>query len=168
MNKLIKTAIAATCCAGMSTAMATTAEFEDYARVVNTVPQTEQYNQPRQECRTEYREVQRHPQRSVGGAIIGGLAGGAIGNQVGGGSGRHVATAAGAIAGAIIGDRIDNSDSVPYSAEEPIRQCHTVDNWQTRTIGYQVMYEYRGRTYTTHMPYHPGNRIKLHVALTPH
>jgi uncharacterized protein YcfJ len=147
--------------------IATAAEFEDYAKVVSTTPQVEQYNQPRQECRTEYVRVQQPQQRTAGGAIVGGIAGGLLGSQVGGGHGKTAATAAGAIAGAIIGDRIDNNDNVPVTTEQPIRQCRMVDSWQSRTTGYQVTYEYRGRTYTTSMPYDPGDRVKLQVTLTP-
>jgi uncharacterized protein YcfJ len=141
------------------------AEFEDYGRVVNVTPQVEQFNQPRQECHTEYVPVQRQ-QRSAGGAIVGGIAGGLLGAQIGGGSGRTAATAAGAIAGTIVGDRIDNSDSAVV-AEEPVRRCRSIDRWESRTVGYNVTYEYRGRTYTTSLPYDPGERVRLTVTLTP-
>jgi len=151
--------------AGMlSTAFA--AEFEDFARVVRVAPQVEQVNYPQQECRTEYVPVQRQ-QRGMGGSIVGGLAGGIIGNQVGGGSGRTVATAAGAIAGAIVGDRLENNDSGVVTEHQPVRQCRTVDNWQSRTNGYAVTYEYQGRTYSTVMPYDPGERMRVRVSVMP-
>ena len=147
--------------------LASAAEYEDFARVTNVTPQIEQVNYPQQECRTEYVPVQRQVQRGVGGSIIGGLAGGIIGNQVGGGSGKTVATAAGAIAGAIVGDRIENNDAAAVTEHQPVRQCRTVDNWQSRTNGYAVTYEYHGRTYTTIMPYDPGERMRVRVAVTP-
>ena len=153
------------CVGAMSAANA--AEFEDFARVVRVQPQVEQFNQPQQDCRTEYVPVQRQQQRSIGGSIVGGLAGGLLGNQVGGGTGRAAATAAGAITGAIVGDRMDNNYNQPQYGEQAIRQCRDVDNWQARTTGYVVTYEYRGRNYTSVMPYDPGERVKLHVALTP-
>ncbi|HCE07189.1 MAG TPA: hypothetical protein DEQ40_01030 [Oxalobacteraceae bacterium] len=145
---------------------ANAAEFEDMGRVVNVAPQVEQFNQPRQECHTEYVEAQRQ-QRSVGGAILGGLAGGLVGNQVGGGNGRTAATAVGAITGAIVGDRMENNGSNAVTTEQPVRECRTIDHWQSRTNGYSVTYEYRGHDYTTVMPYDPGERVKLHVSLTP-
>jgi uncharacterized protein YcfJ len=150
-------------------AMAAAADFEDYGRVVSVAPQVEQINTPRQECRTEYAPAPQQPQeRGVGGSIIGGIAGGILGNQVGGGNGRTAATAAGAIAGAIVGDRIQNNPNQPGTVEQqPVRHCRTVDNWQTRTNGYAVTYEYHGRTYTSVMPYDPGERVRLHVAVTP-
>lgn len=141
------------------------ADFDDYGRVLSVTPQVEQYNQPRQECRTEYVPVQ--PQRSAGGAIIGGIAGGLLGNQIGGGNGRTAATAVGAITGAIVGDRVDNNGYNGNSTEQAVRQCRTVDNWESRTSGYAVTYEYQGRSYTSVMPYDPGNRIKLRVSISP-
>ncbi len=165
MNSQSKLIISLFCLGAMSAAQAV--EFEDSARVVRVQPQVEQFNQPQQDCHTEYVPVQRQQQRSVGGSIIGGLAGGLLGNQVGGGNGRTAATAAGAIAGAIVGDRVDNNNNQPQYGEQAVRQCRNVDNWQTRTTGYAVTYEYRGRDYTTVMPYDPGERVKLHVALTP-
>ncbi|OEZ98031.1 glycine zipper 2TM domain-containing protein [Duganella phyllosphaerae] len=152
------------------TQVASAADFEDYGRVVRVTPQVEQINRPRQECRTEYVQVQQPPpQRGVGGAIIGGLIGGLAGNQVGGGSGRSAATAAGAIAGAVIGDRTENSNNSGNGGyqEQQVKQCRTVDHWESRTSGYQVTYEYRGRNYTDVMSYDPGERLRLRVAIEP-
>lgn len=139
--------------------------FDDYARVLNVTPRVEQFNYPQQECRTEYVTVERQ-QRGVGGSIIGGVAGGILGSQVGGGNGRTAATAAGAIVGAIVGDRIENR--YPAGTEtRPVRQCHTVDNWQSRVTGYEVTYEYQGHTYTSVMPQDPGRRMRVRVSVTP-
>jgi len=152
------------CVGGISASHA--AEFDDFARVISVTPQVEQINQPKQECWTENVPVQRQ-QRGVGGSILGGLAGGIIGNQVGGGNGRTAATAVGAITGAIVGDRIENNGNNTVVSDEPVRQCRTVDRWVSRNSGYAVTYDYRGHTYTSILPYEPGNRIKLHVSLTP-
>ncbi len=145
--------------------LASAAEFEDSAKVVSVTPQTEQINQPRQECRTEYVPVERQS-RSTGGSILGGVAGAIIGNQVGKGNGRTAATAAGAIAGAVVGDRLDNNDNRP-TGEQAVRQCHTVDHWETRNNGYAVTYEYRGHTYTSVLPYDPGSRLKVQISVVP-
>ena len=151
--------------------------FEDYGRVTRVTPRTEQINRPREECRTQYVQVPvQHPpraeQRSGGGALLGAIAGGIIGNQVGGGSGRAAATAVGAIAGAVAGDRIDNGpsrDSVPQTSvqEQAVRQCRTIDAWETRTVGYEVTYDYRGQSHTTILPRDPGRRIRLRVSVEP-
>jgi len=105
----------------------------------------------------------------VGGAILGGLVGGLAGNQVGGGTGRSVATAAGAIAGALVGDRVDNANTPNQGpvTEQQVRQCRTVDHWESRTTGYEVTYDYRGRSYTDIMSYDPGERVRLHVNVEP-
>ena len=157
--KLHTKLIASLLCASALPFAAQAADFEDFGRVVRVTPQVEQVNRPRQECRTEVVQVQQAaPQRSVGGAIIGGLIGGLAGNQVGGGTGRSVATAAGAIAGAVAGDRIDNSNGPQGGgvAEQQVKQCRTVDHWESRNSGYEVTYDYRGRNYTSIMSYDPG------------
>ena len=146
------------------------ADFEDYARVTNVTPQVEQVNIPRQECQTQYETVQRPQDRSNAGGLIGGIAGGLLGSQVGGGSGRIAAAAAGAITGALVGDRMDNNGNNGQGGNyesRPVRQCRNVDNWQTRTNGYAVTYEYGGRRYTTVMPFDPGSRLRLQISLTP-
>lgn len=144
------------------------ADFDDFARVVSVTPQLEQVNYPRQECVTEYVQVQPQQQRGMAGAIIGGVAGGLLGNQVGGGSGRTAATAAGAIAGTIVGDRIENSNGVTAAPQQqPVQRCRTIDNWQTRTGGYVVTYEYRGFTHTAVLPQHPGDRLPVRVSVSP-
>ena len=161
--------IASVLCAGVLP-FAQAADFEDFGRVVRVTPQVQQVNSPRQECRTEYVQTQQPaPQRGVGGAIIGGLIGGLAGNQVGGGTGRSVATAAGAIAGAVAGDRIDNSNTPNGGGvqEQQVKQCRTVDHWESRTSGYEVTYDYRGRNYTSVMSYDPGERVRLRVVVEP-
>jgi uncharacterized protein YcfJ len=145
------------------------AEFQDFGRVVRVEPRIEQVRMPRQECRTEYQQVPVQQQRSAGGAVIGGIAGALLGNQVGGGSGRAAATAAGAIAGAVVGDRVDNDgrQNGNYVQEQAVRQCRTVDTFESRTAGYDVTYEYRGHNYTTLMSRDPGNRVRLRVSVEP-
>jgi uncharacterized protein YcfJ len=166
MNVLKKTSLLFLCTGFVSFANA--AEFDDYARVVSVKPQVEQFNVPRQECTTQYVQVQQQAQRGTGGAILGGIVGGLAGNQIGNGNGRTVATAAGAIVGAITGDRMENNNAAAATVtEQPVRQCRTVEHWESRTTGYLVTYEYRGQTYTSNMSYDPGERVKLHVALTP-
>lgn len=170
MNLQAKLIASALCLGTLPAAYAQAADFEDFGRVVSVKPQVEQVNRPRQECRTDYVQVQQPaPQRSVGGAIIGGLIGGLAGNQVGGGTGRSVATAAGAIAGAVTGDRIDNANT-PNSGpvtEQQVKQCRMVEHWESRTTGYEVTYDYRGRNYTSVMSYDPGERVRLRVLVEP-
>lgn len=147
-------------------------EFEEFGRVTRVQPRVEQVRQPREECKTDYVQVpvQQQQRRSAGGGIIGAIAGGIIGNQVGGGSGRAAATAVGAITGAVVGDRIDNDGraSQPgYTQEQAVRQCRVVDAYESRTTGYDVTYEYRGRSYTSIMNRDPGERVRLRVSVEP-
>lgn len=168
MNMQLKGIVSLICLAATAaTATVSAADFDDYGRVVNVSPQVEQINAPQQECRTEYAPVaQQRQSRGIGGSIIGGVAGGLLGNQVGGGNGRTVATAAGAIVGAITGDRLENNQPQEV-VEQQVRHCRMVDHWQSRTNGYAVTYEYRGQTYTSVMPYDPGERIRLRVSVNP-
>ncbi|MTW10934.1 glycine zipper 2TM domain-containing protein [Pseudoduganella eburnea] len=152
----------------LAQAQAQATNFEDYGRVTRVTPVTEQINRPRQECRTEYVQVQQPQERGVGGSIIGGLLGAAVGSQVGAGHGKTAATAAGAIAGAVIGDRTQNSNAQPGAVQEQaVKQCRMVDAFETRTTGYNVEYDYRGRNYTSFMSYDPGQRIRLRVNVEP-
>ncbi|MES2742243.1 MAG: glycine zipper 2TM domain-containing protein [Pseudomonadota bacterium] len=172
MNLQAKWIVSAFCFGALPAVQA--ADFEDFGRVVRVTPQVEQVNHPRQECRTEYVQVpvpQQAPQRSMGGSIIGGIAGALVGNQVGGGTGRTAATAAGAIAGAVMGDRIDNNGNSISSGggtqEQAVKQCRTVDHWESRNNGYEVVYDYHGRNYTSIMSSDPGNRVRLRVSVEP-
>jgi uncharacterized protein YcfJ len=149
---------------GVLISTANAADFDDMARVVNVTPQVEQFNRPQQECHTNYVQ-ERRQSRGYGGSVLGGLAGGLLGNQIGRGNGRTVATAAAAITGAIVGDRLENNQ--PSTIERPVQDCHRVDHWESRNNGYAVTYEYQGRRYTTVMPYDPGDRLRLHVSLSP-
>lgn len=104
----------------------------------------------------------------MGGSILGGILGAAVGSQVGGGHGKTAATAAGAIAGAVIGDRTQNANAQPGAVQEQaVKQCRMVDAYETRTTGYNVEYDYRGRNYTNFMSYDPGQRIRLRVNVEP-
>jgi uncharacterized protein YcfJ len=171
--------------AASASATAVAADYDDFAKVTNVTPQIEQINRPRQECKTEYVQVNRQVQtqqqqprsgeRSNGGAVVGGIAGAILGNQVGRGNGRTAATAAGAVIGAITGDRIDNGsnsgNSQPVTetitSEQPVQRCRAVDHWESRTTGYSVNYEYKGRSYNAILPYDPGTRLKVNISVTP-
>lgn len=119
--------------------------------------------------------------RSYGGAVLGGLAGGVLGNQVGGGNGKVAATAIGAVLGALTGDNLDNRNgrqAQPYPVQAypaPVYQntdrggerCQTVYESQSQLTGYQVVYDYRGQTYSTFMRNNPGNSLRVRVSVEP-
>ena len=144
--------------------------FVDRARVRSVEPQYESVSVPRKECSShwvnERRPVGRH---EYGGAVIGGVAGAVIGNQVGKGHGREAATAVGAVVGALAGDRLANRDRWERYEDVPreVTTCRTVHEVQTRIVGYQVNYEYRGQHFTTLMHENPGPTLQVRVSVDP-
>lgn len=140
-------------------------EYFDQARVVSSTPIYEEFNEPRRECWTEQVSYEAPRDRSYGGAIVGGIVGGILGNQVGKGTGKTVATAVGAATGAMVGDNVDNRGR-PIGKQiqtEDVERCRTVDNWSRRVAGYDVVYRFQGRNYSTVLPYDPGNNLRLKV-----
>lgn len=160
----------------------------DYAQVISTRPIYSQVrvSEPRQECwdeRVTYRDSYRGGGReasqfdTTAGAVIGGVIGGAAGHQFSEGSGKKIATAIGALIGASVGSNAVRNDhdrryggGSSYSERtvyEP--RCRTISDsrYEDRLEGYDVTYRYGGRTYTTRMPYDPGNRIPVQVDVAP-
>lgn len=100
------------------------------------------------------------------GAVIGAIAGGAIGNQVGKGDGRGAATVAGALIGGLIGQSVDRDNRGGY--ERHYVQCRSDYGYNRgRDNNYRVTYNYRGRVYSTIMPYHPGNNVRVRIDMRP-
>ena len=140
--------------------------FEDYARVIEVTPQYEEVNVPSKECTSETIPERRHRRGSLAGPLIGGIAGGVLGAQVGKGNGRVASSAAGAAIGAIVGDRMSDRGHDEYYERE-VRRCEFVDHWESRLSGYRVVYRYHGQTQTAILPYDPGRRLRLRVAVEP-
>ncbi len=145
----------------------------DDARVLEVDPivRRVRVESPRRECwdevQTGYRSTGTHAE-TAGPMILGGIIGGVIGSQVGRGRGQDVATVAGTLIGASIGhDSAVRRASVPV--ERTVERCRTryEDTYQERVDAYRVTYEYLGREYTTELPYDPGDRIRVRVAVSP-
>ncbi|MEY3202198.1 MAG: hypothetical protein RIR70_1748 [Pseudomonadota bacterium] len=139
-------------------------QFNDWAKVVSSTPRFEQVNEPRDICRDE-RVITPSAGRDNTGAVLGGLAGALIGSQVGKGNGRVAAAAVGAATGAIVGDRVGGAGSA--ASEQIVERCQRVDNWRSTLVGYDVIYEYQGRSMSTFMKDAPGAFLKLHVSVRP-
>jgi uncharacterized protein YcfJ len=144
--------------------------YFDQARVRSVDPQYESINVPREECRSQWvSEPRAAGGRNYGGAVIGGIAGGVIGNQVGKGHGKEAATAIGAVVGALTGDNLANRDR--WESYEPapreVTTCRTVNEVQTRVVGYRVGYEYRGQQFHTLMRENPGPFLQVRVSVDP-
>ena len=78
----------------------------------------------------------------------------------------QAASAAGAAIGAIVGDRLSKRNQGPYRERE-VTRCEMIDQWETRLTGYHVVYRYRGHTQDTMLPYDPGRKLALRVAIEP-
>ena len=125
---------------------AAAADFDDTARVVRAVPHMQQVSHPRQECRTVMVPTAQQP-RTPAGAIVGGIAG--------------------AVGGAIVGDQIANQNNPTVVTEQPVQECRTVEVMESRPAGYEVTYVYRGKSFTTILPYAPGPSIPVRVNVQP-
>ncbi|HEX2492887.1 MAG TPA: glycine zipper 2TM domain-containing protein [Steroidobacter sp.] len=147
---------------------------DDYARVTFVEPIVRQTRiaTPRRECWEDVRYVESRPHISdpeVGGrTLLGSVIGGVIGHQFGSGRGRDAATVAGALVGASVG--YDSAAKrASGSREEVVQRCGVryEDEYEEQIEGYRVGYEYGGREFTTRMPYDPGERIRVRVAVAP-
>jgi hypothetical protein len=112
--------------------------------------------------------------------VIGGVIGAALGSQVGGGSARYATSAIGSMVGGIAGQRVYES-SHRQQRLGTVQICDPVSSNNGygdgygqysqvndgRIVGYDVTYEYNGRTYTTRTNYNPGNRMRVRVDINP-
>lgn len=151
-------AACALACGAVTAPAAAQTAGREMGRVISSVPVMQQVAVPRQVCGTE--EVYVPGAKSGAGAAIGAIAGGAIGNQIGSGSGRAVATMLGIIGGAALGNNVEGG-SEPRSQWE--QRCSTQTSYETRTVGYNVTYEYAGKQYTVQMQQDPGAWVPLQV-----
>ena len=142
----------------LAAATGTVALAQEQGRVLSTTPITQQVAVPQQVCNDQTVAVA--PRSTGAGAVIGAIAGGALGNAIGGGGGRAAATAAGVVGGAMLGNQAETSGPAQY---QTVRQCGTQTFYRNQTEGYNVVYEYRGRNYTTQTSTPPGDWIALSV-----
>ncbi len=149
----------------ISPLFASASDFTDSAQVISSTPIIERVREERQDC-SNVPPPQAAPQRdrSYTGSIVGGLAGAILGNQVGQGRGNTAATAVGAVAGAVVGDRIDNRAPQQQAQAQPQR-CATIESSREVVKGYNVVYRYNGRDIATTLPYNPGSRVTVGVAI---
>ena len=147
----------------------------DYAPVTRVEPIVRQVRveTPRRECWDETQVVESRPHISdpaVGGrTLLGGIIGGVIGHQFGSGSGRDAATIAGAVIGSGVGYDLGRRRVGTSTEERVVQRCATryENEYEERIEGYRVTYSYNGREFTTRMPYDPGEKIRVRVAVAP-
>ncbi|GAA4354591.1 glycine zipper 2TM domain-containing protein [Kangiella marina] len=112
------------------------------------------YNEPVRTCHSERTRYDAGDRRKK--ALVGGVVGGLIGYKLGDKQ-RH--KNAGAVAGALLGATIAKSSSGD-------RRTHCTTHYEDRyergrIVGYDVVYKYRGRHYTTFSEYRPGRWIEV-------
>ncbi len=147
----------------------------DYARVISSHPVVRYVTvtTPVKEC---WEDVERYSVRNrepgqVGRTLFGAILGSVIGHQIGSGSGNDVATVAGGLIGAAAGSNSGRRDR-GYSEDEysrPVRRCSTnyQEHQEERIDGYDVIYTYHGRKYSTRTPFDPGEKLKIRVDVRP-
>ena len=183
MNKTLILALASL--ATLAAPAAFAESFGDRARVVSSRPVYERIPVSREECWNERQrsyEERRVTRSDTGaaigpGTVLGAVVGGVIGHQFGNSSGgRDRGTAAGAIVGGLVGNQVDRDrngnpvttseiDRVPV--ERNVERCRTVDETREATLGYDVVYEYSGKRFTTRLPRDPGRFLRVRVDLEP-
>ncbi|MEJ6022242.1 glycine zipper 2TM domain-containing protein [Ramlibacter sp. PS4R-6] len=142
-------------------AAASAASAQEVGRVISSTPVVQQVPVQRQVCNQQPVVQQQAPQGGGAGAVIGAIAGGLLGHTVGGGMGNAVATGIGVVAGAAVGDNLERNRSPQY-VQGP-GQCQLQVTYENRTVGYNVEYEYAGKTFKVQMPYDPGPTVRLQV-----
>ena len=70
----------------------------------------------------------------------------------------------GVVAGSAIGNNVEANAAAPQSV--PVQRCRTVNAYESRVVGYDVVYEYNGQRYTTQLPSDPGPRLAIDVRPT--
>jgi len=132
------------------------ASAQEFGNVISSTPVIQQVAVPRTVCQPGVGGP-----TSGGGAVLGGLTGAGIGSAIGQGSGNAAAIAVGTILGAVVGNNVE-AQNQRYASP----QCFTENVAENHTVGYDVVYEYRGQQYSARMPYDPGRAVQLQVAQT--
>ncbi|GAA0712451.1 glycine zipper 2TM domain-containing protein [Dokdonella soli] len=141
---------------------------DGYADVRNVRPIVEQVTTPRKVC-DQVAVTHRAPgsDNHVVGTVVGAAVGGLLGNQIGRGNGRKAATVAGAVGGGFVGHEVGVQHDANRTTTSTETRCHTVNDSSDKVTGYDVTYEYQGRTYTTRMDRDPGPRLQVQPTVTP-
>ena len=137
--------------------------YTDYANVISVEPNMRTVNRPERNCWTEQITVQQPQSYSNASPMLGAIVGGAIGNSIGKGDGRRAATAAGVAIGAIAGDKY-REGGVTY---RDVQRCDVTYSQEQVVSGYNVVYEYGGKQFTTVMQTQPSSTIPVTVRVSP-
>lgn len=141
------------------------------AHVRSSTPVYSEVQVPHTECTTQTTVTERtaSPKTNLAGAGIGAVAGGLLGHTVGSGNGKTAATAVGAVAGALVGNQLANRETSaqPEQVASEHQNCKTVNETQSRLMGFRVRYEYGGREFESMVRENPGKTIPVRVSVLP-
>ena len=99
--------------------------------------------------------------------VVGGVIGAVAGSRFGGGSGQLLGTAVGTMVGGVAGRSVYDANH-PVVRQGTVRVCDPAPYAERERVdGYDVTYEYAGRTYRTHSDYNPGERIRIRIEPAP-
>jgi len=129
------------------------AQAQEIGQVLSRVPVYQQVAVPRQTCA---QTVTPNAPTSGAGAVSGALTGAVLGSIIG--DGRGAGALIGAVGGAMVGDKMESNAN-----SQPVTTCTTQTTLENRLVGYTVVYEYAGKTYTVQLPQDPGPTIALQV-----
>jgi uncharacterized protein YcfJ len=141
------------------------------ADVVSAYPvyKSVQINNPVQQCWQEAVSVPQNNYTSRTPEILGAIVGAGVGRLFGSGRGQDLATVAGAVLGGSVGRDQKNKYNQNNAGVRYEERCRMVDNIhnEERLDGYDVTYEYDGKTYRTHTRSDPGRTLTVSVNVVP-
>lgn len=129
------------------------AQAQDVGQVLSRTAVYQPVAVPRQTC---VQTVTPNAPTTGAGAASGAITGAVLGAIIG--EGRGAAAVLGAMGGAVAGDRMESN-----SNSQAVTTCTTQTMMENRLVGYNVVYEYAGKTYNVQLPQDPGPTIALQI-----
>ena len=135
-------------------ALCSLAQAQEIGQVLSRTAVYQQVAVPRQTCA---QTAPPNAPTSGAGAASGAITGAVLGTILG--EGRGAGALLGAVGGAIVGDKMESNAN-----SQPVTSCSTQTFMENRLVGYNVVYEYAGKTYNVQLPQDPGPTIALQIA----
>ena len=129
-------------------------QAQEIGQVLSRTAVYQQVAVPRQSCA---QTVTPNAPTTGAGAVSGAVTGAVLGTIIG--DGRGAGALLGAVGGAIVGDKAESNAN-----SQPVTTCSTQTFLENRLVGYNVVYEYAGKTYNVQLPQDPGPTIALQVS----
>ena len=129
-------------------------QAQDIGQVLSRTAMYQQVAVPRQSCA---QTITPNAPTSGAGAVSGAVTGAVLGSIIG--EGRGAGALIGAVGGAIVGDKAESNAN-----SQPVTTCTTQTVMENRLVGYNVVYEYAGKTYNVQLPQDPGPTLPLQIS----